>query len=133
MKEIIQYQCETCLEKYDSEGKAILCENRHIFAEEKIEKFVNKIKEKYPDIKIKCDYDKEDDEYEILYTDKDLLDYDEKFNDYVAELTDEMFGYGVYNFYIAYDYNAFFSELKKIKIEYNDELTRLIKKSRGEN
>lgn len=132
MKELIQYQCETCLQKYDSEEKAIKCENHHIFAEQKIKDFVNKIKEKYPDIKIKCDYDKEDDEYEIFYTDKDLLDYDDEFNDYVKKLTDEMFNYGVCNFYITYDYQAFFSELNKIKIEHNDELTRLIKKSRGE-
>ena len=80
---------------------------------EKIELFINKIKEQYPDLNIFVDYDEEVDEYDIWHTDAKLQFEDSNFCKFVGSLMQEyLFSNGIYNFSFGYDHMKAKEELK---------------------
>ncbi len=85
---------------------------------ETINIFINKIKEKYPDLDIFVDYDEEVNEYDIWHTDAKLQFGDSNFCKFVGGLMQEyLFSNGIYNFSFGYDHmKAYVRSMKEESI-----------------
>lgn len=89
---------------------------------ELIKRFLNEVQNKYPSLYISCNYDKEDDLYEIWHNDPNLEYKDNEFKKIVASKAQEiLFNNDIFNFYFGYDH------FKAIKLENNSILLYLIK------
>ena len=81
-----------------------------------IEKFLNKVKNKYPKLYIECDYHEDDDLYEIWHNDANLEYHDEEFKKLIALNAQEiLFDNNIFNFCFGYDH---FKTLKLEELSY---------------